>query len=458
MNPIHPYFVRENSESTAWIGSLPPEIICKIIDCLTVRALLNFSQVSKYVSLFVARPFMRQSYQWGFEGYLTSEAIQYVKSLFELVLLNDKVFRQKKIHAEEVLEELQKRDNIYLFTLFSSSLIPYFEGNKPLTDCICKMNMQILPLDQNQKKVSAVAMNMAVRYNHEGAIDLFLRHGVTEVDTSELINLAGRFLGMEPFYKVKREGDNFFSEIQFHIILGRAKEIEKSFRILAMLVQKVWSRKNRNCLNTYNGIGGYLTRSVESERVAKLLLDAGANSNVKDRFGYRPLHYVTYRGVGNVLRLFINAGARLNAQNNDGMTPLVYACSAIKIYATEALKKENLSRVLGCVDILLVKGADPNLVDSEGRSCLHYAVLNGYFDIVERLLKHYPIDVNLQDHEGNTSLHLGCQAKENQAAIVEILLKKGADRKIENYQEKLPMDYAVLHGLTSVISLLHCTC
>lgn len=51
------------------------------------------------------------------------------------------------------------------------------------------------------------------------------------------------------------------------------------------------------------------------------------------------------------------------------------------------------------VNLLLDYGADPQIVDKRGMSCLHYAARHGLKDMVVLLLNH-GVDINLRDCNG----------------------------------------------------------
>ena len=78
-----------------------------------------------------------------------------------------------------------------------------------------------------------------------------------------------------------------------------------------------------------------------------------------------------------------------------------------------------------CVEILLKNGADPNFVDTKGKTPLMYAALTS-FEILEILLK-YGADPNISDFEGRTPLMLASLDSDAEDGIVETLLEYGAD-------------------------------
>ena len=78
-----------------------------------------------------------------------------------------------------------------------------------------------------------------------------------------------------------------------------------------------------------------------------------------------------------------------------------------------------------CVEFLLKNGANPNFVDTKGKTPLMYAALTS-FEILEILLK-YGADPNISDFEGRTPLMLASLDSDAEDGIVETLLEYGAD-------------------------------
>ena len=81
-------------------------------------------------------------------------------------------------------------------------------------------------------------------------------------------------------------------------------------------------------------------------------------------------------GVANIplMDLLLQHGADVNAQETEsGNTPL---------YVAASFGREEV------VALLLEKGADPNIVNREGWSPRHSAVVNGYKDIADKIRAH----------------------------------------------------------------------
>ncbi len=102
-----------------------------------------------------------------------------------------------------------------------------------------------------------------------------------------------------------------------------------------------------------NGITGLL--AARSADVTKILLDAGADVNVRDPSGLQPLAIATSRGDVESMKLLLDRGADIDAQENDGTTALM---RSVEQESPEALR------------FLIVRGANLELRDDAGRSAL----------------------------------------------------------------------------------------
>ncbi|XP_022723312.1 acyl-CoA-binding domain-containing protein 1-like isoform X2 [Durio zibethinus] len=106
----------------------------------------------------------------------------------------------------------------------------------------------------------------------------------------------------------------------------------------------------------------------------------------------------------------------------------------LKMDAIHAFAREGeLDNLLKCIE----SGVSVNLLDSEGRTPLHWAVDRGHLKITEALISRNA-DVNAKDNEGQTPLHYAvvCERKD----IAEFLVKQNADKDMKDVDGNTPVD------------------
>ncbi|WP_371254120.1 ankyrin repeat domain-containing protein [Orientia tsutsugamushi] len=231
--------------------------------------------------------------------------------------------------------------------------------------------------------------------------------------------------------------------------------------------------------------------------IAILLLKKGADVNIKKQYGSTPLHLASKLNHDiNMLTLLLNSDADANLQDGDGIAPV--HCIINAECDIDKLK------------LLLDNGANVNLMDNDGRTTLHHAsacgridivefllnnnadinitgkntvvhsaAKNGYKDMVQFWLDRYPnmINLNLQDNDGNTALHLvakhrftilphdvhtpnliGAYDDDDKGFIdvAEMLLNRGVDTNIQNNDGNTALHLALLSysGLLDITHLM----
>ena len=132
-------------------------------------------------------------------------------------------------------------------------------------------------------------------------------------------------------------------------------------------------------------VDGTLHRSsVEGKtELVEKLLNAGANPNATNSYGYAPLHVAVAAGQTAIVEALLNAGADPNAVPSEGsdskwtleycggMTPLHFAAHGGNAEI---------------IDALLAAGADADAADGAGTAPMYWAEKAGHVDAVISLL------------------------------------------------------------------------
>ncbi|MGL9757975.1 MAG: ankyrin repeat domain-containing protein [Wolbachia sp.] len=202
-------------------------------------------------------------------------------------------------------------------------------------------------------------------------------------------------------------------------------------------------------------------------KVVELLIEKGANVNIRDNEGKAPLHFVNHPYMAEML---LNKGAEVNIQDNEGRTPLhltpdrfSYIVEMLLNKGAEVNIKDNEGRTplhfvkyKPIAELLLNNGAKIDIQDNEGRTPLHYAVsTKGWLTYIAEMLLYKGVEVDIQDNEGKTPLHLAASCSSSLCKyFVEMLLENDAEVNIQDNEGKTPLDYAISNGREEVIEIL----
>lgn len=145
-----------------------------------------------------------------------------------------------------------------------------------------------------------------------------------------------------------------------------------------------------------------------------------------------------------LVEMLLSKGARPNVQSSAGDSPL--ALATMQGGAT-------------MVSMLLSHGADPKLKHSGGKTPLMLAAKRGFLELVLMLLQHPEgrRTVEHRDRVGRTALWLACRRGHTDVAL-ELLLQGGARHQVWDNYEVTPLRAAIRSGVRDCIYLLEvCT-
>ncbi|MCY4404573.1 MAG: ankyrin repeat domain-containing protein [Candidatus Poribacteria bacterium] len=215
------------------------------------------------------------------------------------------------------------------------------------------------------------------------------------------------------------------------------------------------------------------------KEAAELLLQLGADVNVRQEDGGTPLHIAVFLGRVELAELLIKEGADVNAKNRGGDTPAsgLYAPWGMVRFMTGMFDiklkqkdveagREKIAKMLNVNppsqrqgvandvweaafigDLKMVKkaiteGMDVNAKNPQsGNPMLLTAALMGHTEIITYLLEK-GADINTRNRDGNTALHTA--AFLGRADVVELLLEHGVDVNVRNNSGGSAIDNATL--------------
>uniref|UniRef100_A0ABD2XIR9 Uncharacterized protein n=1 Tax=Trichogramma kaykai TaxID=54128 RepID=A0ABD2XIR9_9HYME len=244
---------------------------------------------------------------------------------------------------------------------------------------------QILELRQDpditDRLTGEAPLHLAVFEGHREMAELLLRYGADPnwpcIDEST------------PLHLICREQDVKWARMLFKICRERGTPVEINaqdcLKFTPLRVALNWEKRD----------------------LVELLLQQGADPNLRDEEKQTPLHYICRKRDLEWATWFINIcfeknrPVAIDARDKDGCTPLIVA-----------LRRHELE----LAEFLLGKEANPNLSDNEGASALHtvcryhdddeaVAAAKTLFETRARFNKPLPL-IDAQDERGNTPLHL----------------------------------------------------
>ncbi|CAB0035928.1 unnamed protein product [Trichogramma brassicae] len=192
----------------------------------------------------------------------------------------------------------------------------------------------------------------------------------------------------------------------------------------------------------------HLALTKGHEKLVELLLSKGADPNLANDEGSTPLHVISQRNIlSNLLERFFeicdekNQFVRIDAQDKLGDSPLHLS-----------LKHSNPK----VAELLLRRGADPNLANKEGSTALHRIEKRAVDDFMMKFFIKINEDTNrrllvdAQDKNGDTPLHLAVRYSKKKS--IESLLRYGADANLANEEGLTPLHIICIQDIFQTAS------
>jgi ankyrin repeat protein len=178
--------------------------------------------------------------------------------------------------------------------------------------------------------------------------------------------------------------------------------------------------------------------SRKASEVIAVLLNAGADPNVKKRYGGIPLTIAVQSDAEDVAKVLIEKGANIHVRDGDGRTAYSYAAQN----GNFTLKR-----------LLLSLGADPRVGVEEyekeyGNNAFFQAAADGRTDVVDAMLES-GTDVNSTNEAGVTAL-----MRARDESTFDALMRGGADVSKRDKAGATALIWASLYGRVELVKRL----
>lgn len=180
------------------------------------------------------------------------------------------------------------------------------------------------------------------------------------------------------------------ANVSYHDADGVTIVIQAAYHGLTSVVDSLIKKKVNLTSSNVEGINPLIAAASEGHaEIVKMLVASGqVDINSKDKDGTNALMAASVRGHKDVVEILLQNGIDLNSQNSDGHSALMFAYNGKNQVQTlldkysEYMKdshdnstkviKEALQTHSDVVNLLLSRGADPNLKDNDGHIAVDF--------------------------------------------------------------------------------------
>ncbi|XP_058810212.1 transient receptor potential channel pyrexia-like isoform X1 [Phymastichus coffea] len=257
---------------------------------------------------------------------------------------------------------------------------------------------------------------------------------VNVVEMKDLLEMEKGNLMKGPDGKILPNADQRFKNIAF---------LWACFRGLAHLLPKLEEAgADIDYVESCTGMNSILVASLSSSITClEYLIKRGADVNYANTaLYYTPLHFAAFGSSVEAAELLINNGAKFNSSSYTEVEPVLHC--AVRARADKVVK------------LLLDKGASVVQKNSQGETALHVACFVQCISCAELLLSTDGTDPNAVNQNHRTPLHYAVMNTCSSPELVELLIKHGASVNVKDKQELTPLHIASLNEQSQCVDAL----
>ncbi|KAJ3128391.1 hypothetical protein HK100_009203 [Physocladia obscura] len=207
--------------------------------------------------------------------------------------------------------------------------------------------------------------------------------------------------------------------LSLEIIRGLFEHLENRWAISAFFPAP-WGVQDQNRHGFHNEEAFIAAKEIPTEKIARLFAKLGYIQVGTSHYWFLERSHVSEYDL-DTSKLVIS---------KDPERPKTPVFEGVDQELLDWLTAEQVSDI-STLDSLLARGASLEKIFA-----LHHAAVAHNFEMVEFLVNNYDLDVNLQDHHGNTPLHLATESLKMKFFLV----SHGANVDVKNIDDKKPID------------------
>ena len=260
--------------------------------------------------------------------------------------------------------------------------------------------------------INKILSEIDIIYNRKQSIDKLIK------STQHIpLNLQSSKKLADQIKKFKENPTNFFGKNPLHYV----DNYNDALYLITTKEYDINQQENQqNQSPIFYHVRGFIRYENNDDRlkIIKLLINNGANINLKDKSGNTPIYDADEVDSLNIL---IDNGADIHIKNNNEYIPIMQHLN------------DKDSRI---PKILIDKGADINFTVNNGYTLLHHSTVP---EIINLLLIKNPDLINKVDNNGNTPLHINI----NPEKIQILVSKKSTLINTQNNDGDTPLHIAI---------------
>ncbi|XP_034934582.1 serine/threonine-protein phosphatase 6 regulatory ankyrin repeat subunit C-like [Chelonus insularis] len=262
-------------------------------------------------------------------------------------------------------------ENGFNYTLFDAAIVT---GYPDIVKTFLKYNFKINSMYNTPFHRHCLALNRAAQSGQENMVTLLINYGA-DINRKDFHNKTALFYAIQ--------ANHVYTTLK---LLNHNAKIDDPDLLTAGIINL-------------------------SDGIVRLLLERGVPVNQPDLCGRVPLHFVSNSNKqfidrdferAQIARAIIDSGAFVNAKTRSGITPL------------HAAVLQGFYRI---AEVLLTNGAEVDEFVSMHRTALFYAAYNTHPEVVKLLLM-YGADINILDDVGKSALDMANDSGTGRYAIV----------------------------------------